>query len=62
MIGSFGDAEVFSFHATKFLNSLEGGAIVTNDDGLAAKTRLMRNFGFAGVDNVTHIGTKRQNG
>lgn len=57
MIGSFGDAEVFSFHATKFLNSLEGGAIVTNDDGLAAKTRLMRNFGFAGVDNVTHIGT-----
>jgi dTDP-4-amino-4,6-dideoxygalactose transaminase len=57
MIGSFGDAEVFSFHATKFLNSLEGGAIVTNDDGLAAKTRLMRNFGFAGVDKVTHIGT-----
>ena len=35
-IGSFGDAEMFSFHATKFLNTFEGGAIVTNDDGLAA--------------------------
>ncbi len=57
MIGSFGDAEVFSFHATKFLNTLEGGAIVTNSDELAAKIRLMKNFGFAGYDNVTYIGT-----
>jgi dTDP-4-amino-4,6-dideoxygalactose transaminase len=57
MIGSFGDLEVFSFHATKFLNSFEGGAITTNDAGLAAKLRLMRNFGFAGLDLVTSIGT-----
>jgi len=57
MIGSFGDAEVFSFHATKFLNSFEGGAVVTNDDELAAKIRLMKNFGFAGYDNVIYIGT-----
>lgn len=57
MIGNFGDAEVFSFHATKFLNSLEGGAVVTNDDELAIKTRLMKNFGFAGVDSVVYIGT-----
>jgi len=56
-IGNFGDCEVFSFHATKFLNSLEGGAIATNDAGLAAKMRLMRNFGFAGYDNVIHPGT-----
>ena len=33
MVGGFGDAEVFSFHATKFVNSFEGGAIVTADDG-----------------------------
>jgi dTDP-4-amino-4,6-dideoxygalactose transaminase len=46
MIGNFGDAEVFSFHATKFFNSLEGGAITTNSDELADKLRLMRNFGF----------------
>ncbi|MEH2163714.1 MAG: DegT/DnrJ/EryC1/StrS family aminotransferase [Nostoc sp.] len=57
MIGSFGDAEVFSFHATKFLNTFEGGAIVTNNDELAAKIRLMTNFGFAGIDNVIYIGT-----
>jgi dTDP-4-amino-4,6-dideoxygalactose transaminase len=57
MIGNFGDAEVFSFHATKFFNTFEGGAIVTNNDELAAKIRLMRNFGFAGYDNVIQIGT-----
>jgi dTDP-4-amino-4,6-dideoxygalactose transaminase len=57
MIGNFGDAEVFSFHATKFVNCLEGGAIITNNDELAAKIRLMKNFGFAGYDNVIYIGT-----
>ena len=57
MIGNFGDAEMFSFLATKFFNTFEGGAIVTNDDGLAAKIRLMKNFGFAGYDNVIYIGT-----
>jgi dTDP-4-amino-4,6-dideoxygalactose transaminase len=57
MIGNFGTAEVFSFHATKFLNSFEGGAIATNNDELAKKIRLMKNFGFAGYDNVIYIGT-----
>ncbi len=57
MVGGFGAIEVFSFHATKFLNSFEGGAIMTNDDELAAKIRLMSNFGFAGYDNVMHLGT-----
>lgn len=57
MIGGFGDAEVFSFHATKIVNSLEGGAVVTNDPGLARKVGLMRNFGFTGYDKTDHIGT-----
>jgi dTDP-4-amino-4,6-dideoxygalactose transaminase len=57
MIGNFGACEVFSFHATKFLNSFEGGAVVTNDDALAAKMRLMRNFGFEGYDRVIYVGT-----
>jgi dTDP-4-amino-4,6-dideoxygalactose transaminase len=57
MIGNFGNAEVFSFHATKFFNTFEGGAITTNDDELARKIRLMTNFGFSGYDNVTYIGT-----
>jgi dTDP-4-amino-4,6-dideoxygalactose transaminase len=56
-LGSFGACEVFSFHATKFFNTFEGGAIVTDDDTLAEKVRLMRNFGFAGYDNVVYPGT-----
>ncbi len=56
MIGNFGDAEVFSFHATKFFNTLEGGAVVTNDDRLARKVRLMRDFGFTNFDEVSSIG------
>lgn len=56
-IGGFGRCEILSFHATKFFNSFEGGAVVTNDDALAEKMRLMRNFGFRGNDNVIYIGT-----
>lgn len=57
MIGSFGDAEVFSFHATKFFNTFEGGAVATSNDELAEKIRLMKNFGFNGYDKVIYIGT-----
>ena len=57
MVGGFGDAEVFSFHATKFLNSLEGGAVVTNDAGLAERIRLMKNFGFTFYDHTDYVGT-----
>lgn len=56
-IGGFGDAEVFSFHATKFFNTFEGGAIVTNDEALAERCRKLRNFGFQGFDDVVEIGT-----
>jgi dTDP-4-amino-4,6-dideoxygalactose transaminase len=56
-IGSFGDAEVFSFHATKFVNTFEGGAIVTGDGELAARIRLMANFGFSDYDQVDSLGT-----
>ena len=56
-IGGFGDAEVFSFHATKFFNTAEGGCVTTNDPKIAEKVSLMRNFGFAGYDNVIHLGT-----
>lgn len=56
-IGRFGACEVFSFHATKSFHTIEGGAITTDDDELAEATRLMRNFGFKGYDNVIHPGT-----
>lgn len=57
MVGGFGRAEVFSFHATKFFHTFEGGAITTNDAALAARLRLLRNFGFAGYDSVVDVGT-----
>ena len=57
MIGTFGRAEVLSFHATKVVNAFEGGAIATADDAFATRARLMRNHGFADYDNVTHVGT-----
>ena len=57
MIGNFGGAEVFSFHATKFFNTFEGGAIATNDAELASRVQRMRNFGFAGLDQTDALGT-----
>ena len=56
-LGNFGSCEVFSFHATKFFNTFEGGAVVTNNDELAEEMRLMRNFGFSDLDKVIHPGT-----
>jgi dTDP-4-amino-4,6-dideoxygalactose transaminase len=57
MIGNFGHAEVFSFHATKVCNAFEGGAVATNDHELAAKVRVMRDHGYAGYDEVAYVGT-----
>ncbi len=57
MIGSFGNCEVLSFHATKIFNTFEGGAVLTNDRELADAVRLIRNHGFSGMDNVIHSGT-----
>jgi dTDP-4-amino-4,6-dideoxygalactose transaminase len=57
MLGGFGDAEVLSFHATKVLTTGEGGAVVTNDDALAARARSARNFGFVGYDDIRSLGT-----
>ncbi|MFI8091859.1 aminotransferase class I/II-fold pyridoxal phosphate-dependent enzyme [Streptomyces sp. NPDC086080] len=56
-LGGFGHAEVFSFHATKVVNAFEGGAIVTDDDALAARMRAVRNFGFGPDGLVELLGT-----
>ena len=55
-IGGRGNAEIFSFHATKIVNAFEGGAVVTNDATLANRLRLFRSFGFAGPDRVESLG------
>lgn len=56
-MGRLGTASVVSFHATKFVQSLEGGAIFTRDRELADRLRMLRNFGFEGYDNVSALGT-----
>jgi dTDP-4-amino-4,6-dideoxygalactose transaminase len=56
-IGRFGNAEILSFHATKIVNAGEGGAVVTDDDDLAERVRLMKSFGFTAFDQVSCIGT-----
>lgn len=56
-VGGSGAAEVFSFHATKFINAFEGGAVTTDDDDLAERVRRNRNFGFVDYDAVAAVGT-----
>lgn len=56
-IGGFGDAEVFSFHATKVVSTFEGGAVATKSSALAENLGRMRNFGFEGEDRVSQLGT-----
>lgn len=53
---NFGNASTLSFHATKLFHSIEGGAVITNDDQLAEKIRLMINFGIAGKDSIELLG------
>jgi len=55
-LGGFGNVSVFSLHATKAINSLEGGLVTTNDDALAEKIRLLRSYGFADEDQVAMLG------
>ncbi len=56
-VGNFGNCEVFSFHATKFFNTFEGGMVATNDGVLAERIRKMINFGFDGPGSISCIGT-----
>ena len=55
-IASFGDASIFSFHATKVFNTIEGGAVCYSDKELGNKLYQLKNFGIADAENVTGIG------
>ncbi len=55
-IGSFGQAECFSLHASKLINGFEGGYVTTDDKDLARRLLFMRGFGFSGPDNVVEFG------
>ncbi len=53
---TFGVMSMFSFHATKVFNTIEGGAIATSSEELARELRLERNFGITGPEDVVSVG------
>ena len=55
-IGSYGDASVFSFHATKVYNTIAGGAVSFSDYSLYEKLYNLKNFGIQGEELVTSVG------
>ena len=56
-IGSFGDASIFSFHATKVFTTIEGGAVAVRDRKLGQEIRLMSNFGILDEEDVAATGS-----
>ncbi|MBQ9017275.1 DegT/DnrJ/EryC1/StrS family aminotransferase [Candidatus Saccharibacteria bacterium] len=55
-VGSFGDASMFSFHATKVYNTIEGGGLAYRDFALRKKVELLKNFGITSPENVESVG------
>ena len=55
-VGRFGDASMFSFHATKVFNTIEGGCITTDDEDLIKKLNMLKNFGIEGPETIDYIG------
>ena len=55
-IGSFGDASVFSFHATKVYNTIEGGAVASKSRELYEKLYNLKNFGIQNENVISDIG------
>ena len=51
-IGAFGDATMFSFHATKLFHTAEGGALAVSDPALKKRIELLKNFGIQNEDEV----------
>ena len=56
-IGTFGDVSMFSFHATKVFNTIEGGCLTYKDDSLTEKISSLRNFGIKSPESVDCVGT-----
>lgn len=54
---NYGDISTLSFHATKLFHTIEGGAVITNDDAIAKKVRLLINFGISGPTSIKGLGT-----
>lgn len=54
---NFGDISTLSFHSTKLFHTIEGGAVITNNNELAKKVRLMINFGISSPTAIELVGT-----
>lgn len=55
-IANFGDASMFSFHATKVFNTIEGGAVTYKDEKLSKRLANIKNFGITGQESVEYVG------
>ncbi len=56
-IGNYGDMTMYSFHATKLFNTIEGGALVCNNIKLKEKIERLKNFGIKSKEEVVEVGT-----
>ena len=55
-VGALGDASMFSFHATKVFNTIEGGAVTYKDESLKTKLDNLKNFGIKNAETVEAVG------
>lgn len=55
-VGTFGDASMFSFHATKVFHTIEGGAVTFEEPWLADILYKLKNFGITGKESVEYVG------
>ncbi len=55
-IGNFGDASIFSFHATKVFNSIEGGCVCFSDSSIEKRLYNLKNFGIKDAETVEAVG------
>lgn len=55
-IGNFGDASIFSFHATKVFNTIEGGAVSFREPRIYDKLYNLKNFGIRGEEIISEVG------
>ncbi len=54
---NYGDISTLSFHATKIFHTVEGGALIINDDDLVQKARYLINFGIENQESIPELGT-----
>jgi dTDP-4-amino-4,6-dideoxygalactose transaminase len=54
---NYGDISTLSFHATKLFHTIEGGALIINDDSLVQKARYLINFGIENAESIPELGT-----